>query len=730
MKTLLSRIRNRRGQVAIFIALIFQVLFLFFAMIINVGLLVHHKINLQNSVDLAAYYGAMKQAEMMNAIGHVNYQIRQSWKLLSWRYRQLGTAGDYHIHPYNKLMKTIDTNKDREGVPAGLTATEHEYYDIPAFCITYAPFAPMPSSRESTCKDQSEQRTINLFSPPPVIAGFLGINNAIRNATIAALDAAIKRCEYVGQFNYVILAEFMAAFNIDQGQRKQLINYLSRGLSMKDNDFREINGDVASEGIIKTLKNNLTEANRNSIKDNQIKIINGLGLDACNSTGQPATDPAKWLSEVKIMPAFAYMDFKCTKTYNSNAVSKVEYKPKELNNDPANLPFYPNELRDDIAYLSQYTAPLQAPYNSSLGYEKNPWCMAYVGVSAETKPSIPFAPLGGVTLKARSFAKPFGGKIGPWYYGMWPRGSNQSSGGQRTDPLLPWRVGDKSNVADPKDPTRAANYSRFPGDKAGMKSPAVQGQFGRAIYNLSSEWSQLPPSTLDPDLPANWSKAVAPNFFHWNHLGRDFTAEKSGDILAWDNTQNAYPKMRDLELMAILPDLFDLTYYSIEPDFYHNYYLKLANEYVKKVPGFSYVIRPDLGVRMDSSDKNLSEFNIIKQYKRMDAVKTNDPQIHEPKVDFDTKLAYVAKDVYQVLTSWSGKDLKDYSLDPDKFGKCLTKDADRAKGGPTSGDCNNGGRTGYSVKIVSSEYLRAQDLELGGDGAGQGAILNPPDKDF
>ena len=36
---------------AIFVALIFQVLFVLFAMAINVALIVHDKINLQNSVD-------------------------------------------------------------------------------------------------------------------------------------------------------------------------------------------------------------------------------------------------------------------------------------------------------------------------------------------------------------------------------------------------------------------------------------------------------------------------------------------------------------------------------------------------------------------------------------------------------------------------------------------------------------------------------------------------------
>ena len=73
--TLRQPLSNSRGQAAIFVALIFNVLFVFFAMAINVGLVVHDKINLQNSADLAAYYAASKQAEMLNVIAHQNYQI-------------------------------------------------------------------------------------------------------------------------------------------------------------------------------------------------------------------------------------------------------------------------------------------------------------------------------------------------------------------------------------------------------------------------------------------------------------------------------------------------------------------------------------------------------------------------------------------------------------------------------------------------------------------------------
>ena len=61
-------------------------------MSINVGLVVYDKINMQNSLDLAAYYGASKQAEVLNAMAHINYQMRQNWKLLTFRYRILGRS--------------------------------------------------------------------------------------------------------------------------------------------------------------------------------------------------------------------------------------------------------------------------------------------------------------------------------------------------------------------------------------------------------------------------------------------------------------------------------------------------------------------------------------------------------------------------------------------------------------------------------------------------------------
>ncbi len=75
-------------------------------------------------------------------------------------------------------------------------------------------------------------------------------------------------------------------------------------------------------------------------------------------------------------------------------------------------------------------------YQYTIGVEKNPWYVAYVGARATTKPREIFFPLGsGVTMSARAFAKPFGGRIGPWYAVNWDSAAKHSDG-DPTDALM------------------------------------------------------------------------------------------------------------------------------------------------------------------------------------------------------------------------------------------------------------------------------------------------------
>lgn len=723
--TFTQNLNNKKGQVALFVALIFQILFLFFAMVINVGLLVHHKINLQNSVDLAAYYGAMKQAENMNAIGHINYQIRQSWKLLAWRYRMLGSAGEWFHHPFNKETKRIDGSKGDSDDISGNSITKN-FQEAPAFCITYIPFKPMPPG-ENTCKNMATMSGIKLFQVPKVVAGHQAFSKIISNTTKVMQNNAVQRCKLFGSFNYLMLGRFIVAFNNDQKARMDLISALSRGTSWDPADFYDIEGQKVSTGIKNTLMNNLTSANRASLGDENLKIFNSLGADGCNASGAAEGQPAKWLNAIRIYPGFNYIDTDC----NTDTLGIVG---KELTGEASSLPKHLDEvpeLAPDIRTIAPYIgyrSNLNDNYNFSSGVEKNPWCMAYVGVSAETTPKIPFSPFGGVKLKARAFYKPFGGRIGPWYQARWSPGSEFSNGGEKLDGNLPPRVTDLSALGGvndgPNRALRAANYSRFVGDQIGLKSLRMLAHYGKAIYQLDPKWqTQAVPTS-------GWEEMYrgddAPNFAHWDHLPFDFEQD-SGDILAWDSQRNQPSTMRRLELAGIVPDAFDLAYYSIEPDYYHNYFLKIRDGYMKN-PGkdFNRKIRPDIGYHKGykAAGVDFEKFTIRNQ---MDVLK--DSALNLP---IDDKFTFIVKDWANLLTAWAPRNLMDYTLNPEMFGKCKAEpngSKDYNPQPPTSGNCVVGGSTGYSVKMVSSHYLRSQDLVLGGEAAGSGPLKNPPPDD-
>lgn len=722
---------NRSGQVAIFIALIFQLLFLFFAMIVNVGLLVHHKINLQNSVDLSAYYGAMKQAEVMNAIAHVNYQIRQSYKLGTWRYRILGTSGVFpnppegcqNAHPVQKGSVSAVGSGTKGGSIIGgqdyegLNPDCKDFNERPAFCIAFRPFHEIPEG-ESTCQTPMGQ-TIPALVRPPIIAGFIGAAHTAAQVTDLANDSQKARCEYAGPYNYFALARFIVAGNIDQGNRKLLVYKLANGLSQAVDNFVDIEGEQASDGMKKTLEGNLTAANKDALKDGVFKIYNGLGHPDCAEAGG-GQKPPKWMSDVIIFPRSTYK--MCTWSGGTNLT------PQNIENSPIDIAgagAIPGELLPGISYLAQYLMPpatgAGAHLRPSLGVEKNPWCMAYVGARAETEPAIPFA-LGKVKLKAVAFAKPFGGRIGPWYGKTWPRSAEESQGNgesTRSDPRTPIRckLGDVSNCAvTGSDAATTINYSRFPGDPWGLSSRRVQGQYGKSIFDMGNPslniWQQI--ELESKDRGGEW------------------------DMLAWEGSPNG--KMRQLEVSAVVPDLFDLTYYSIDPDFYNNYYKGRIETYLQKHPisvgGSSYTARMDIGSRKNGTynGKPMAGFNIKDQMKLTGVIRDSSPNGYG--IDYSSKLLYLLADAStsvntffgRLLTGWiPPRDITDYEFKPDeRFGQCSVAASDSA---PVPGSCEKGGRTGYSVKMISSDYL-LDVHELGGQGGSTDHIKNPPPHDF
>ncbi len=715
MKILSSTVgRNQRGQVALFVALIFQVLFVFFAMVINIGLLVHHKINLQNSTDLAAYYGAMKQAEMMNAVGHINYQIRQAYKLMMFRYHQIGAAGEENKHPF----KFVE--------PKSFRKTDDAIIDFePSFCIAYQP-VNMVNKNESYCRNlASKEVVINLPGDPnlKVVGAFFFLNLAYAMSSLSKtiISQAQSGCKRIAQLNWVQLARFINIYKMDLRNRKQTLLRVANAVSTEQP--LDLDGKSIHLGTFKTFIKNLTYQNKESLRKSykddgtgtntaqtSFNFINGLSQNGCGSKGDSLETPG-WLSDVNIFPLFRFLDAQC------GGDSAVKFMSHYINLDPDDpevlkgniTPEYAQEIKtlkelvgEDPGYGVQ-----ERLSKSSLGYEKNPWCMAYVGVSATTTPMIPFSPFGSVKIEAKSFAKPFGGRIGPWYASSWPAGAAKSQG-EPTDSLAAMRV-DLGNVSiNRNDPYMKEwvhnSHSRYAGDQFGARSALTMGQYGRALHTLTS-------------IDLSW---WAHPFDAKDKLGFKGT---SNDPLAWDTKLDKAPEMREIEIAAIAPDQFDNTYYSIDPDFHNNYLQRLKAGYES---GVDFPFRGDLGAREGAPEVKYQKYSIRDQV----ATAIN----NKAGIEIREKLTYTLADPFAVLSAWQSKSPDEHVMDSSRFAKCESTSgsivsADAPPEKMTSGSCVVGGRTGYSVKLVDSGFLRSGDLELGGEGV-RGGLRNPPPDDF
>lgn len=744
------------GQVSIFLVFLFQVLFVFFAMVINVGLLVYYKINLQNSVDLAAYYGAMKQAEMLNTIGHINYQIRQSWKLLAYRSMILGTLGP-DIHP----ARPITLGSDNFKPPPGEIIFSNESGEalLPVFCITIADVYVNVIG----IGDDTTEKKINLddnqcrkfkglplsgFKIPDLIFALPSANAKIRDGAIALQDKFLGEFSGGGVRNYLTLAYFITLFRADSMNRRKVMAVLANALSGNTNNFPDIEGNGVYEGAKKVLQKNLAEQNNTSLSS---ELYNSLGNQGCGGSNPDGESFPAWLKEVDVLTYFPYMDSiindevldgpeKAMQALQVIGLDPKESLPSTLKPE---LSSYPGFLIIN-SFITAAGRPKDTAgrWTTTVGVEKNPWCMPYIGFKATSSPKLPFMPARfSPKLQAKAFAKPFGSQIGPWYGKTWPGrtlgSTSDTNDANRIDMRLPPRLleGMTNNPSlGPNDRIRfLPNYSRFPGDRLGLLSQGARWAYGRFYWKKR---------TLHPPF---WTSMWKEPTFEGIDKNSDYSSSfyagpLSGDILA-DPFQNKFftlatdinqakqfaREMRISELAAIAPDLFDITYYPIEPRF-NQHILPNLQKLIKNINTKrpKLLVRGDLGWRSPDfpgdaliASPTVNIENQIESFKFHDFFKITGQQIFQTVTEPTV-----------LLTSWAESSIIDYdnSLSASKIANCSVRVPANAEPW-TSGACVKGGRTGFSVKLVSKKFLSNDIPNLGGEGVG-GTILNPPDTSF
>lgn len=698
-----SHLQNQNGQVAIFVALVFQVLFVFFAMLVNVGLLVHHKINLQNSADLAAYYGAMKQAEMLNVMAHTNFQMRQSWKLLVWRYRTIGGYGHKwmegtngslagpRIYPFewngiNGNPGQFFNNRIGENSDG---AQDPRWYNLPIFCITHGGLEGWPN--ENLCN--INQGTLNgaavsIVNPtPPAVTG--GLNGSAVSASVAsaiqtANQLGKEKCILTRHANYSFLASFVASYQFDVAARKALFIKMWEALqnsSGSKNTFTDLNGEDVATGAIETLKRNLTAPNYEYIQSTNnrtVQTFNGLSDPNCRFESA--------FEENVIQPDFFYLSSVCS----SGGGQANSYLAEHLSKPPdacgGAIPPYAQRSCELAQYVYQTSPPI---IRMSLGYSRNPRCVPYYGVTVESQPKIPFLPMGTVKLKAESYAQAFGGSMGPWWskeYGQMQANSLTESIGPQKDPR---GLGGQITLNQRK----GANFAKYPGDQYGMASNSQLAFYAYQFLNVMA--------------PANNRLSLN----DWNSMGGNSGADYLSSKAA----------LREMELSVVAPNLYDAAYYSIEPNFYNVYFTKLIKRFGKKIfvgnLGEVYN-RPDYGSEFNASTEEFSDFSV------KDQLKAAENLFSKPLPGFGSvrqRMKGSLDTQAQVLTSWNTREIGKFEeagdigskLWRENFGQCRGVDGavdnDYKLTQPTAGNCINGGRSGFSVRLSSKKYF-TEDL--------------------
>jgi hypothetical protein len=190
------------GQISVVAAaLMGTTFFLFFAFVVNTGMLVHAKINLQNAADVAAYAGAASQARHLENIGILNYELRRQYKRFLFRYYVIGNL----------------TRPDRSSGGTyrfgALKSSDNQFQDlgIPSVCMTF-------KQNDNYCGRFNLQAVVTPGTPSFLDA----IGQALKEVLDNIEQIRQRNCSSLSQAN--VLALYLWVFNTNPEGSGNLIS--------------------------------------------------------------------------------------------------------------------------------------------------------------------------------------------------------------------------------------------------------------------------------------------------------------------------------------------------------------------------------------------------------------------------------------------------------------------------------------------------------------------------
>lgn len=428
-----------KGQISIFFSTTVIVMITFMAFIVNIGMFVKAKINLQNATDAAAYAGASVQARQLTNIAYMNWELRNIYKEWMFKYYVIGSLNiNGVLNPIGGTMNFTMASFNRT------VTTAIDEYNFPSTCVDFSssggvglctkylvPGLPrfeasnvlgmdettnafVDSIVAEKADDCSLRTKLNFLTANTWAYNVKTDNDSLKNIKDEAPEIGPDR---MGAFPQAIEVAFRIRNLEAQVNQPPLNNVCMRTSDGVDCSIPidELNSP-SKERTLKALLSgwrNLGTSDDNRMKnsftikevsprlDTSFKTANNLSTLLIPS-GSPALD--KYYLDLKLM------------TVNYAPFYTAFAPTTSGKNDAGGINTSLGIVRSE-GQCAATKIGLPVP-GYPLGFVKNPDLLTYYAIESKVKFNGLFNPfdVGDITLSAYAAAKPFGGRIGPMLF--------------------------------------------------------------------------------------------------------------------------------------------------------------------------------------------------------------------------------------------------------------------------------------------------------------------------
>jgi hypothetical protein len=340
--------KKQSGQMTILITMIFLTLIILFAFVMNVGILISEKINLQNAADAGAYAGASMQARVLNKIAFLNYRLRQEWKEFSYHHWVTFQRSDvsHPVHwgravPDENNLKPFDESYNGSA-PGTITA--------PCICIAGTKYRGQESNFcQSGCSAQfaGVREVVALYASPLVIA-LKQTTQELRRTLETEWNRLNAETENMAEEVYFAKYEKRTAALHQKIQN--YVTFFNEIANVQDPSSAE---DPISQTAFTSILKNLSFGNRENLS---IRVLNS---DA---------DPA-WL-KLDTIEASLLLHYAKFETVGSDINRKIVTKAEDkkmivgVSKDQNTVTYYALRLtsRPNLIYLPEHWEPVLIAY--------------------------------------------------------------------------------------------------------------------------------------------------------------------------------------------------------------------------------------------------------------------------------------------------------------------------------------------------------------------------------